>query len=153
MKLTNVLNSIIEEKDVVSYINITGAEIDGNQTKEKSLRLDVSRVMDGSMRKNIEDYLTNFISGQIVIKFVVDGKTIQISTLKKDDKITFIEVDLNTLSDEEFTGVTRNLNDSKIKFQLEGKNLKISNSSSYTPEQLVTLIINIIKIVVNDGNQ
>lgn len=153
MKLTNVLNSIIEEKDVVSYINITGAEIDGNQTKEKSLRLDVSRVMDGSMRKNIEDYLTNFISGQIVIKFVVDGKTIQISTLKKDDKITFIEVDLNPLSDEEFTGVTRNLNNSKIKFQLEGKNLKISNSSGYTPEQLVTLIINIIKIVVNDGSQ
>lgn len=153
MKLTNVLNSIIEEKDVVSYINITGAEIEGNQTKEKSLRLDVSRVMDGSMRKNIEDYLMNFISGQIIIKFVVDGKTVQISTLKKDDKITFIEVDLNPLSDEEFTGVTRNLNNSKIKFQLEGKNLKISNSSGYTPEQLVTLIINIIKIVVNDGSQ
>jgi len=153
MKLTNVLNSIIEEKDVVSYINITGAEIEGNQTKEKSLRLDVSRVMDGSMRKNIEDYLMNFISGQIIIKFVVDGKTVQISTLKKDDKITFIEVDLNPLSDEEFAGVTRNLNNSKIKFQLEGKNLKISNSSGYTPEQLVTLIINIIKIVVNDGSQ
>jgi hypothetical protein len=148
MKLSKLLHSIVEaETDVVSYIDIVGAEIDGNQTKEKSLKLDAARVIDGSARKTFEDFITTFISGEINIKFVIGGATVQINTLKKDDKITFIEIELSALNDNEYAGVKQSLQASKITFVEEGKALKISNSAGYNTEQLVTLIINIIKIV------
>lgn len=152
MKLDKILYTILES-DVVSYINIIGGEIDGNQTKEKSLKLDAARVMDGSVRKNIEEFIQNFISGEINIKFVVDGKTVQLSTLKKDDKITFIQIDLNALDDSEFQNVQTNVGNAKIKFTVEAKSLKIVNSNGYSPAEFVTLTINIIKIVAANGSK
>jgi len=155
MKLNNVLLTLLEENpiDTVSYINLVGGEIDGNQTKEKILKLDVARVMDGSVRKTFEEFIDTFISGQIDIKFVVEGKTIQISTFKKDEKITFIETELSAVDETEYARIKNDLKNSKIKYVEEGKKLKISNSAGYTEEQVVNLIINIIKIVANNGSK
>lgn len=153
MKLKEVFFAILEQEDTVSYINITGGEIDGNQVKEKVLKLDAARVIDGSVRKTIEEFITNFISGEIAIKFVVDGKTIQLNTFKKDDKITYIEIELSAVDDTELNRIKTNLTSSKIKFVEEGKALKVSNSSGYTTEQFVTLVINIIKMVATDGSK
>lgn len=153
MKLKEVFFAILEQEDTVSYINITGGEIDGNQVKEKVLKLDAARVIDGSVRKTIEEFITNFISGEIAIKFVVDGKTIQLNTFKKDDKITYIEIELSAVDDTELNRIKTNLTSSKIKFVEEAKSLKVSNSSGYSTEQFVTLVINIIKMVASSGSK
>lgn len=156
MRLNSVLVALLEEKDpgdTVRYINIVGAEIAGNQIVEKILKLDVASVMDGSVRKTFMKFINEFTSGGIEIKFVVKGKTIQINTLKKDEKITFVETELSAVDETEYAGIKNDLKKSNIKYTEEGKKLKISNSAGYTEEQVVNLIINIIKIVANNRSE